>query len=1337
MAAGSVLRLGVLFDNAKANKAIDDTDSRLMRLQKTSKGSMGADGLDAVTRSAQMAAAATGAVTKQFRDALASVAAFGAGFTQYVTIPIALFLQQAFSQSQQLDSFRKGLTSLIGDAYLAGQKLVELRTLALNPGLDFTSVAGGYRRLLAAGLDSKLSTNAVKEFGNALALVGGTSDDLNGVNLALAQIASKSKVSAEEINQLAERIPQIRRLMISAYGTADTEVLQKQNVQPIDFIRRLVEEAAKLPRATNDIRNEVKNTADSIRQALSIIGDDLARILLPIMKQVSISVKEAAEAFRQLPEGTRQTILVLTLIVAALGPLLASLNLVKLAIDLVVSGFGLLKAVFGGTAATQVAQTAATNAQAVAMERLAAASTRAAAAQGAEGVYAGVETVGRTAGLARTMDAGADIVAAKEAARAKLIQRKLTQEKAGLFAYTAVSGASFGTAASRQTAGMIEKESARIAQFTGMLNAMEVRMAGAAKGAQVVAAELGTVATGFSSVEVAAAGFISLPLIGVLAGIAKGFSDTIASANSAGGIVEVLKAIGRELKDIAAIAVDPVIGALTPSDSTIAGLKRTRDAYVEFIDTIGEKAKKYVPFIRDVQELIDLGKRRLTAERLLDDALANTQRANRDRDRQQATAAGGFETMGDKIRVREQQIAEDEKITNRRREIARELTRDLQKQIAEAQLAQRVIDEVTKQARERNAERASMVEKEGAAFSQANRNLFDRITGFQLLEAAAKQAAKGEEKFQKVVEGGVTLFRSKVKLDKEEDVFLQQIRGNIKRAQGPAENSRDAVSAVNDIELVRLQQQKDQRLTAIELITTTDVRSKLYAEQQKFAIEKDYLDRSLQIQLRQIELKYSLEEQTEELREKIRFEKDALRARTQLDADKALGDAQVRQYQIVRDEALKTFYSIKDGAGRVFDAMVDDFRSVGDVIKGIIKTAFLAPIREGVATMTASIFTGINPSGQRPAGGGGGIGGFFNSVLFGRNGGGGFGGGMGGGFPVPIATGTAGGAIYSNGVSTLGLPPLLQNFPIGFPGTPSGTPPFVGGGGGVAGVGGAAGQIGGLAGMKASGLGFLTQLGQIGATNKLFQNGVYGAKGGAMLGGGAILAFDGLRRGGFVGLAETTAGGALIGAKFGGPVGALIGGAIGAAAGTVRLFIKGADQKLKEEIKRAYGVDISDRSILKQIMELAKSRFGGNTAVAIQSKDVKELVQLYAASTGQTYRGPATESGTLTAVQSGGQLMASAGVGTYGQNLAINPVSSTLGGVSSLGSANGQPTVVRISLDGPSTQQVLRGEAADVAAQVIVSQPRLVAQANAAASADNFGRKNSAFLSLTPGLLQS
>ena len=148
-------------------------------------------------------------------------------------------------------------------------------------------------------------------------------------------------------------------------------------------------------------------------------------------------------------------------------------------------------------------------------------------------------------------------------------------------------------------------------------------------------------------------------------------------------------------------------------------------------------------------------------------------------------------------------------------------------------------------------------------------------------------------------------------------------------------------------------------------------------------------------------------------------------------------------------------------------------------------------------------------------------------------------------------------------------------------------------------------------------------------------------KSNAALMAGGLLAMDGLRRGGYAGLAETTAGGALIGYKFGGPMGAAIGAAAGAVAGIVRLFVKGAVEKAKDKIKALYGVDISDKGVLQQIVDMAKSGFGGNLDMAIRSPQIRDLIQLYAMSTGQKTTGMPGTVTPLSLVETGGSLFQS------------------------------------------------------------------------------------------------
>jgi hypothetical protein len=215
-----------------------------------------------------------------------------------------------------------------------------------------------------------------------------------------------------------------------------------------------------------------------------------------------------------------------------------------------------------------------------------------------------------------------------------------------------------------------------------------------------------------------------------------------------------------------------------------------------------------------------------------------------------------------------------------------------------------------------------------------------------------------------------------------------------------------------------------------------------------------------------------------------------------------------------------------------------------------------------------------------------------------------------------------------------------------------------------------------------------------------------------------------------VGVAETTGGGALIGAKFGGPLGAAIGAIAGFAAGMVRLFIKGAVEKARQKIKDLYGVDIADKSVLQQIVDTAKQSYGGNLDLAIRTAQIRDLIQLYAMSTGQPTKAMPATVHPLDLVQSGGSLYQSPGYSS-------GPALPGMGGLPSLdriggGVASGAGPVV-IQLDGSATTSLLRGEAV----QAIANNPRVVASASLTAAKSNAGRRELTSLQLSPGLVTS
>lgn len=173
-------------------------------------------------------------------------------------------------------------------------------------------------------------------------------------------------------------------------------------------------------------------------------------------------------------------------------------------------------------------------------------------------------------------------------------------------------------------------------------------------------------------------------------------------------------------------------------------------------------------------------------------------------------------------------------------------------------------------------------------------------------------------------------------------------------------------------------------------------------------------------------------------------------------------------------------------------------------------------------------------------------------------------------------------------------------------------------------------------------------------------------------------------------------------------------------AGIVRLFIKGAQEKAREKIKATYGVDISDKGVLKQIVDIAKQGFGGDLDMAIRSQQVRDLVELYALSTGQSTAGLPATVRPVSLLQQGGSLFQQSGGGLTLDRIGGGMPSSAAG-----------PTVINITV--PGAKEFFEKETV----RVVVDNPRAVQSAAMTATKQNAGRREMTGLQLSPGLIMS
>lgn len=298
----------------------------------------------------------------------------GQDLTIGLTAPLAAFGVAATASFADFERLSKSLEAVMGDAEAAAIEFEKLRKVAEAPGLALPQVVSASAKLQAVGLSADDARKTIAEFGNAVARSGGGAQEFDGAVLALTQIASKGKISAEEINQLGERIFEIRPALQAAFGTANSEELQKLGISAEEFIAKTTAELSKLQRVEGGLSNAFENFRDSITGSLSALGESISKAIdLPnLLDKISSSINDAVTAFRGLSPEVQKFLVVGAGIVASLGPAILIFGKIQLAVGTLQVAFVKLSALLASGGGLGAAFAALTGPVAIAIAAIAA-----------------------------------------------------------------------------------------------------------------------------------------------------------------------------------------------------------------------------------------------------------------------------------------------------------------------------------------------------------------------------------------------------------------------------------------------------------------------------------------------------------------------------------------------------------------------------------------------------------------------------------------------------------------------------------------------------------------------------------------------------------------------------------------------------------------------------------------------------------------------------------------------------------------------------------------------------------------------------------------------------
>jgi tape measure domain-containing protein len=166
-------------------------------------------------------------VSSSFVSLKSIAAGVFAGFgVSFAVAELAQAGRAVLNFSSTLETSKIAFETLLGSAELATAHLKELEKFALTTPFEFQGLIGASKRMQAMGFEAKQVVPILTDVGNAVAAIGGNSQVLDRVILALSQMQAKGRVAAQEVNQLAEAGIPAWRILAEEMNMSRAEVIK-------------------------------------------------------------------------------------------------------------------------------------------------------------------------------------------------------------------------------------------------------------------------------------------------------------------------------------------------------------------------------------------------------------------------------------------------------------------------------------------------------------------------------------------------------------------------------------------------------------------------------------------------------------------------------------------------------------------------------------------------------------------------------------------------------------------------------------------------------------------------------------------------------------------------------------------------------------------------------------------------------------------------------------------------------------------------------------------------------------------------------------------------------
>lgn len=214
------------------------------------------------------------------------------------------FVSMGIEYNAQIESYRVGLTNMLGDAQAANEAMAAIQEDAARTPFSVDSLTQANQLLISAGENASYSRKVIMALGDAVSAAGGGNAELSRMAANLQQIANVGKASAIDIKQFAYAGINVYQVLADYTGKTVQEV-QNMTISYDLLSNALIaasEEGGRYYNAmdtqSQTMNGRVSTLKDNVSQLAGLMTGDLSSGIGVVISNLNDMTVAAIEAYK-------------------------------------------------------------------------------------------------------------------------------------------------------------------------------------------------------------------------------------------------------------------------------------------------------------------------------------------------------------------------------------------------------------------------------------------------------------------------------------------------------------------------------------------------------------------------------------------------------------------------------------------------------------------------------------------------------------------------------------------------------------------------------------------------------------------------------------------------------------------------------------------------------------------------------------------------------------------------------------------------------------------------------------------------------------------------------